>query len=32
MSLTILEFFEVDMLEEHEKTEQPRGLDALKWK
>ncbi|MDA3789212.1 MAG: ImmA/IrrE family metallo-endopeptidase [Desulfobacula sp.] len=31
-SLTLLEFFEVDMLEEHEMTEPPRGLDALRWK
>ncbi len=31
-SLTLLEFFEIDMLEEQEKKEPPRGLDALKWK
>lgn len=31
-SLTLLEFFEIDMLEEYEKIEPPRGLDALKWK
>ena len=31
-SLTLLEFFETDMLEEYETTEEPRGLDAFKWK
>lgn len=30
-SLTLLEFYDVDMLEENEKKEESRGLDAFKW-